>query len=482
MRKLEAGWDYKRRRQDVEEIQIHNTYINEKNTKLIDELESLKEELRLERKANYELKNQKEGTEKELENRYSMLIQKQESEQKVRLRLEQELKELSIERDRVLSDANKMQKDLEWFRRELDNIKKSESEEIKNLRQDNKTLFNDNEKLRTRLKEMFNENDMHKRNLEENRRDFDVKTRDLHSNAEEHLLRHRQTQDEFIKLQEEYNIKINKEQEYLREIEEKNKMIDDLDAYRGRAAEYERQLSQQQALMNDNADLRRRVDEYDHQLQPLLAERNNLRKANDEMRYQLNQIITEKKSVESRLVKIEAESQYRERIVEKEDISKTTELNRLLDLYKTQIDDKSRMLSQLEKNNAALRQQNHDLQVRLQQLETKLRLGHEMRESRNDELVKKFQVTNEELEIENRYLREENVKLRDLLQKSEISNNMSREVITTRITQEPVRYVQKEEQEREIIVREEKVIRNSEARYKLNSPTEKVTREEVRIN
>jgi hypothetical protein len=479
MRKLEAGWDFRKgRRQDVEEIQIHNTYINEKNTQLVKELESLREELRSERK----FKSQRENSDRELENQLKVYVQRQEDEKNARHGLEQDLYEMNKERENIGRDALKMKKELEWYRNEMKVKESKEGEQTRKLVQDNRTLLKENDKLRLRLKEIIKENDGYKKTMEEIKIANEEKTNYLSINAETHLVRHRKTQDELIKLQEEHNAKIVREKEYLNELEQNRKQIADLESYRSNVTNLERQLAQQQTVLNDNALLRRQVDEYDRKLQPLLQERTDLRRSKDDLNSQLTRVIEERRSIESRLVRIEAEKNYKERVVVKEDVNKSKELNRLIEIYKLELDDKSKQLSNLERVNTEYKENLQHLQLKLQESETRMRVSQDIRKSKDIESVRNLQITMEDLRIENEYLRRENEKIREMLQQCEMNNNLTREVVQTTVTQQPMRYVTQEQERPSEVIVQEKVYRNSETRYRLNSPTEPITKGETRIN
>lgn len=398
LRKIEAG--FSRKGKNIEEKTYHNTYINKSSKDMVYELEKAKNNYGKEKNINLELNKELTRLRKlnELQGKEFNKIKREQMNQKESNEklIRNSTAQISQIRNKYQAKISSLEQEIGLLRNKNDNLK------IK--------LNSDIERHRARDEEQFNKKiEMYERELRSTKNAY-----------EDQSQRSRMLNNRVKELREENSLLIKeKNQETHKMAQERNKLRDIKEENNRLKREFESAQRHSQSIVNEKA-------KYESEI--------------EKQRTEINNLVNDNEMLNSKLQQLQFESEYKQTQVRASEQSKLKEHEKLIELYKSQLDEKAIELRNLRSINEQLKNEAHNIKLTLSQQEAKLRTNASLSTQKEDDELRNLKIQVEETETDNAFLKEELNNLRKLLEQSRVKQDTPVERVVYRPTDSQINY------------------------------------------
>ena len=398
LRKIEAG--FSRKGKNIEEKTYHNTYINKSSKDMVYELEKAKNNYGKEKNNNLELNKELTRLRKlnELQGKEFNKIKREQMNQKESNEklIRNSTAQISQIRNKYQAKISSLEQEIGLLRNKNDDLK------IK--------LNSDIERHRARDEEQFNKKiEMYEREL-----------RSAKNAYEDQAQRSRMLNNRVKELREENSLLIKeKNQETHKMAQERNKLRDIKEENNRLKREFESAQRHSQSIVNEKA-------KYEAEI--------------EKQRTEINNLVNDNEMLNSKLQQLQFESEYKQTQVRASEQSKLKEHEKLIELYKSQLDEKAIELRNLRSINEQLKNEAHNIKLTLSQQEAKLRTNASLSTQKEDDELRNLKIQVEETETDNAFLKEELNNLRKLLEQSRVKQDTPVERVVYRPTDSQINY------------------------------------------
>ena len=398
LRKIEAG--FSRKGKNIEEKTYHNTYINKSSKDMVYELEKAKNNYGKEKNINLELNKELTRLRKlnELQGKEFNKIKREQMNQKESNEklIRNSTAQISQIRNKYQAKISSLEQEIGLLRNKNDDLK------IK--------LNSDIERHRARDEEQFNKKiEMYEREL-----------RSAKNAYEDQAQRSRMLNNRVKELREENSLLIKeKNQETHKMAQERNRLRDIKEENNRLKREFESAQRHSQSIVNEKA-------KYESEI--------------EKQRTEINNLVNDNEMLNSKLQQLQFESEYKQTQVRASEQSKLKEHEKLIELYKSQLDEKAIELRNLRSINEQLKNEAHNIKLTLSQQEAKLRTNASLSTQKEDDELRNLKIQVEETETDNAFLKEELNNLRKLLEQSRVKQDTPVERVVYRPTDSQINY------------------------------------------
>ncbi len=138
-------------------------------------------------------------------------------------------------------------------------------------------------------------------------------------------------------------------------------------------------------------------------------------------------------NLKSNLLKLEVEREFNQKraIASTEVVVKDSSRDRIAELFKMKLDEKTKDNSELTLLVESLKNENHDLKCRLSEKEVLASMQMSTQNRRDKENLELIAINNEELKLQNNFLQKENEKIKEILTKADTNRSTKIEIYKT---------------------------------------------------
>lgn len=398
LRKIEAG--FSRKGKNIEEKTYHNTYINKSNKDMVYELEKAKNNYGKEKNNNLELNKELARLRKlnELQGKEFNKIKREQMNQKESNEklIRNSTTQISQIRSKYQAKISSLEQEIGLLRNKNDDLK------IK--------LNSDIERHRAMDEEQFSKKiEMYEREL-----------RNAKNAYEDHAQRSRMLNNRVKELREENSLLIKeKNQETHKMAQERNRL---------------------HYVKEENNRLKQELESVQRHSQSIVNEKAKYESEIERQRTEINKLVNDNEMLNSKLQQLQFESEYKQTQVRASGQSKLQEHEKLIELYKSQLDEKAIELRNLRSVNEQLKNEAHNIKLTLSQQEAKLRTNASLSTQKEDDELRNLKIHIEETETDNAFLKEELSNLRNLLEQSRVKQDTPVERVVYKPTDSQINY------------------------------------------
>lgn len=173
-----------------------------------------------------------------------------------------------------------------------------------------------------------------------------------------------------------------------------------------------------EVLEDENMALKSELISLKHQLNQtnvIVTQNEALKLENSSKKRRINDLMEERKSIDRRLIELEASVQYKAFNITPNNDEQLKDRDRLLSLYKQQLYDKELIINKLKLKNDRLSDENHDIKLNRIENEVKNKVSNYISDKAMLAELKTVKIKLEASETDNICLRKENEKLREFI-------------------------------------------------------------------